>query len=63
MMSSVGQELPNIDISGIPVEEIRTQIKTIKKELKLWEQEFARVNGRKPEKKDISQIPEIGNHN
>jgi phosphotransferase system IIB component len=59
MMSSVGKY--NLqDISGIPAEEIKTQIKRIKKELKLWEQEFAQVHGRKPEKKDIAQVQEIG---
>jgi hypothetical protein len=48
------------DIGELRPEDFKLQMKRIKKELKSWEQEFLDVNGRKPEKKDIAGVPEIG---
>jgi hypothetical protein len=36
------------------------QLKSLKKELKSWEYSFAEENNRKPTKKDIAMIGEIG---
>lgn len=38
------------------------QLKELKKELKAWEHLFAVEHSRKPDKKDISQMPDIGTH-
>ena len=48
------------EIAELQSDDFKLQMKRIKKELKSWEQEFLDVNGRKPEKKDIANVPEIG---
>nr|KAJ3421346.1 Tubby- protein 1 [Polyrhizophydium stewartii] len=40
-------------------DEHRSQVKTLKKELKAWEHKFVDDNGRKPDKQDIAGVPEM----
>jgi cell shape-determining protein MreC len=50
----------NLDESQSLAEQNRMKIKVLKQELKTWEQEFTSLHGRKPEKADIVEVPEIG---
>ena len=44
----------------VNIDDAKQNMKKLKKELKMWEHEFAEANNRKPSKKDIAAIHEIG---
>lgn len=42
------------------IDDAKQSMKKLKKELKMWEHEFVEANNRKPSKKDIAALHEIG---